>query len=772
MGIFKKIFRAITKPFEKIFKAIVSAITSPFGMNIDVPDYDIGTDQTAAIQGVLVNKDSAVVSIPIVYGTRRVGGTRVFVSTNGTDNKYLYVAMILSEGPVNGYTSLLIDDNTVPLDSYAHGVQSNASSGSKYRDRLLVQFFDGRDDQVASTLLKEAPGWTDNHTLSGLAYIAYRVEWRKPTTQAEADNNPYTGGIPNIKVTLQGKKIFDMVAGYSPADYGSITGQTGTVSGNFSSTNTASSMYKTFTGLTATNAVTDNDITFTLTNTADVRVEITQTISSTDTASKGVQANNGFNLTTAAEGFISGGGISYNTSIGGSVSNKTSTYSNIFTLTAGDYKIDFTSSSAPYGGCVYTETLYKNIQIIIPEVEDHTVLYENETVSFNNNPVNVVADYMRNPRYGKGLANAAFNWISWRQAALLCDQTVTYTNATTSKAFTTDAVVDTDQSLMNNCKILLANFRCMMPYTGGQYKLQIEHGGDNTDITATPDNPAVAFTVTNDHMLGGLQLQGESKEYKCNRCVVTYVDPEADYEPNDVMWPEEGSATDNTYLGQDGVRLEKRITLPALSNRKIAEQYAQVFVKRSRNQKSIAFSTTMATSNTTVGDLIRVIDSYIGLDGIFRITDIGITTSGTVEFEAIEHQSSAFAIAGSGSDYTRPTLSLPDPDVVLAPTLLTLSSGAAYNLTTNTQGYLVQDSTVRRLSVDWTASTDTAVDSYLVQWKASASGTWTDAGTTVAPTLLIPGVAVGTAYDARVATVTQLGRRSDWLTVTNHTVTV
>ena len=151
MGIFKKIFRAITKPFEKIFKAIVSAITSPFGMNIDVPDYDIGTDQAAAIQGVLVNKDSAVVSIPIVYGTRRVGGTRVFVSTNGTDNKYLYVAMILSEGPVNGYTSLLIDDNTVPLDSYAHGVQSNASSGSKYRDRLLVQFFDGRDDQVAST---------------------------------------------------------------------------------------------------------------------------------------------------------------------------------------------------------------------------------------------------------------------------------------------------------------------------------------------------------------------------------------------------------------------------------------------------------------------------------------------------------------------------------------------------------------------------------------------------------------------------------------------
>ena len=86
MGLLKKIFKPIVKIFEKavsLVAKVFSAITSPFGMNIDVPDYDIGTNQADAIQGVLVNKDSAIVSIPVVYGTRRVGGTRVFVSTNG-----------------------------------------------------------------------------------------------------------------------------------------------------------------------------------------------------------------------------------------------------------------------------------------------------------------------------------------------------------------------------------------------------------------------------------------------------------------------------------------------------------------------------------------------------------------------------------------------------------------------------------------------------------------------------------------------------------------
>ena len=34
-----------------------------------------------AMRGVLLNKESNVEPIPVIYGTRRVGGTRVFIST-------------------------------------------------------------------------------------------------------------------------------------------------------------------------------------------------------------------------------------------------------------------------------------------------------------------------------------------------------------------------------------------------------------------------------------------------------------------------------------------------------------------------------------------------------------------------------------------------------------------------------------------------------------------------------------------------------------------
>jgi hypothetical protein len=371
---------------------------------------------------------------------------------------------------------------------------------------------------------------------------------------------------------------------------------------------------------------------------------------------------------------------------------------------------------------------------------------------------------MRNSRYGKSLSNDVFDWDSWKSAAAQCNQTVTYGNGTTSKAFTCDAVLDTANSLMVNCKILLAGFRGIMPYQQGKYKLKVENGGDDTNITATPATPTTVFTVTNDHIIGGLQLEGESKEHKCNRCVVTYVDPSADYEPNEVIYPTEGSADDLAYLAADGLRLEKRITLPTIANRKIAEQYAHVFVKRSRNQKFINFNTTLATSNTGVGDLIRVQNDLIGLDGIFRIMDMRINSNGDIEIQGTEHQSSSYAIAGTGTDYVRPSLNLPNPQQVIAPSGLLVNSGSQYNLTSST------NETIRRLYVSWTATTDPFVNDYLVQYKKSADAdyvTWTQTSET---STYISPVALGESYDVRVLARNELNRRSSYVTSTGNTV--
>ena len=42
-------------------------------------------------RGTLLNKQSNLAQIPVIYGRRKIGGTRVFVETSGTDNEYLYL---------------------------------------------------------------------------------------------------------------------------------------------------------------------------------------------------------------------------------------------------------------------------------------------------------------------------------------------------------------------------------------------------------------------------------------------------------------------------------------------------------------------------------------------------------------------------------------------------------------------------------------------------------------------------------------------------------
>src|SRR6056300_1456171 len=66
----------------------------------DIPDF--GTNQFDDFEkGILLNKQSNDANIPVVYGERLLGGTRVFVESSGTDNQYLYIALVLSEGEIN-----------------------------------------------------------------------------------------------------------------------------------------------------------------------------------------------------------------------------------------------------------------------------------------------------------------------------------------------------------------------------------------------------------------------------------------------------------------------------------------------------------------------------------------------------------------------------------------------------------------------------------------------------------------------------------------------
>ena len=168
---------------------IIAAVTAAVSYSAHKKAKQAMRDAEDAAKGVLINKNSNIDFIPVVYGTRRVGGTRVFISTKdvsgGDENEYLYIALVLSEGEVESITDLKFDD----IDS----------SDTRFDNLIDYNVHLGTDNQAADSLLQEAPGWTSSHQLKGVAYIALRLKY---------DQDAWNG-IPNITAVVQGRKLYD-----------------------------------------------------------------------------------------------------------------------------------------------------------------------------------------------------------------------------------------------------------------------------------------------------------------------------------------------------------------------------------------------------------------------------------------------------------------------------------------------------------------------------------------------------------------------------------
>jgi hypothetical protein len=188
--------------FTAIIGTIIKSVITGFAISKavswlapkpEIPEFT----QEAEAQGVLLNKQSNNANIPVVYGTRLLGGTRVFLETSGTDNQYLYGALILCEGEVNAITKIYVEDKEVTFSSSFSDGGTVTSNDDRFGTTIQVQTFYGTDSQVASSLLTTLTSWTSNHKLSGLCYVAFRITW---------DADKYIG-IPKIQALVQGRKV-------------------------------------------------------------------------------------------------------------------------------------------------------------------------------------------------------------------------------------------------------------------------------------------------------------------------------------------------------------------------------------------------------------------------------------------------------------------------------------------------------------------------------------------------------------------------------------
>ncbi len=177
----------------------INSIAQAAGIIPKAPDTQGAGEQAA--RGVLLNTQSPVSPIRVIYGTRTVGGNFVYIGATGTSNEYLHLCLVLGEGPISQVGKVYFNDaEAINLSAVADGVQASASTGT-WSGLLDVTWHSGAGGQtVDSNMLAAVPSWTTNHRLQGVAYLYLRLKY---------DQTAYGTGLPTITASVDGRTLYD-----------------------------------------------------------------------------------------------------------------------------------------------------------------------------------------------------------------------------------------------------------------------------------------------------------------------------------------------------------------------------------------------------------------------------------------------------------------------------------------------------------------------------------------------------------------------------------
>jgi len=136
-----------------------------------------------------------------IYGEMVVNGHLIFQETAGTDNKDLYRVVYLGEGPINAATEIYFNEVEQTLSGDLDGAGASVSSGSYSGYGTFRVGVNGNSGSSSSVVnLTANTSWTSNHKMTGNSWLAYKLIH---------NNEVWTQGIPQVRVKVQGRKIYD-----------------------------------------------------------------------------------------------------------------------------------------------------------------------------------------------------------------------------------------------------------------------------------------------------------------------------------------------------------------------------------------------------------------------------------------------------------------------------------------------------------------------------------------------------------------------------------
>ena len=373
------------------------------------------------------------------------------------------------------------------------------------------------------------------------------------------------------------------------------------------------------------------------------------------------------------------------------------------------------------------------------------------SMAFSANPALCLHDYLISTRYGKGLSASDIDATAFTAAQGVCNTDVTtHTGGSSTKLFECHVALGNKTKLIDNVKTLISSMRGFFTYSGGLYTLKIEGTGSSV------------LTITEDMMIGGLKIIGEEKSKKYNRVIARFDNEEKAYQKDEIIYP----PIDETNVGSDfkyatmlasdnNEELHFDMSLPATTSPYQAEDLAELALKRSRTGLRIALKTTSEALNLIVGDIFAVTHTGFGFSSkLFICNGLTLDKSGFVAVRGLEYDASVYTYNTKIKTSDAPTTFLPNPKVVNAPTITSITD----ELVNVTEGNInvIMTVTLR-------GTPDFFVDKFEVVYKKSTESIYKTSGISSATVRQI-AVESGATYNVRARSINSLGYKSSFVT--------
>ena len=669
------------KKLKLAFDIIVGVITVITG----IKNFRTAKELAGKGQDILATKQAEGGKIPIIYGRRRVGSTLLYMDTDAGNSKELFVIYGLCLGEVDAIELDTIEINGVPLsdtkvfrDGYYTGSdkissgagslntanQIGTSSGSFRGDgrsgsdptaiyRMVFNAHHGADDQTVDPMLNasQPAKFTSNHKLKGIAYIAASFQY---------DDKGMFTSVPEVTVVVKGRKLYD------PRLDGSITGGTGSHriadKTTYEWSNNAALCLLDYMhadhGKGLASSLIDLQSFQTAANTADTVVDVPDyggSYASSDFTA--IASDNFISVPEATWKKIKGGELISVKDSGGSViinqkpvvdvqRFKPHTEDTQYRINIGENPPEKVSKSVTFsatnGDATITVSCTSHGATISDPDNPPRVLFAG-AVSLGGN---ITADVLNNLYEIATVVDANTFTIEARSlvgATVLANSSDTGNGGgsaigkfmyedesgsvlTQTRRFMCDGLVDTNETVLDNARDLLANMRGFLNYVDGKYSVLIEDTGSST------------FSITEDHIIdSGIKIKYEDKANKLNKAVAQFFNAQKKFEADTRTVLQNDNTT--TFANDDGGEvLETVIELQFVTNPYNAHNMAKAAILRSRNQKTISFVGTPRLLNLTCGDIVDITYSPYNLSSaVYRVEAMDLLDNGLVSIQMLEY---------------------------------------------------------------------------------------------------------------------------------------